>query len=502
MKNFKKYLLTLCSVCVAFAGAMTLVACSCNPPAEEIVETHVHNYTATIVKEATCTEEGLKKYTCDCGDSYTKAIAITPHNWGPYSTVKPATCLDGLEERFCLDCNLRDTRIIASLGASGHYWNKTVKEPTCEEDGLITYTCTYCMSSYTEFGGEKLGHIWVNDACTRCGQEACRDLQFKLNKDGTAYIVVGAGNCRDKKVYVPSVHNGLPVEMIDRSFYAYDWIERLEIIDNVTKIERGTASYCSALKEVVMADCVVEIGDYAFAYSEALEVVEFSALIETICKYAFYECDSLKEVSLPDSVRFIEEYAFAGSDRMDTVLIGYGIEHIGDYVFSDCDLVKNVTISDSVLEIGAYVFANCDSLEEITIPDSVEIIGDYAFSGCDSLELAVLGASVQTIGEGAFSSNPNLERIDFPQGVKNVGSKAFSNNAELKIIALDDLAGWCGISFADETANPLSNGTVDNIDPLNIESAGLYINGAEKMAKEIVIPNVTAIEKYYDFGKR
>ncbi len=498
MRNFKKYLLTLCSVCMVFASTMALVACSCKPPVEEIVETHVHSYTSTIVKAPTCTEEGLKKYTCDCGDSYTQVMEMTPHNWGSYSVVEEPTCLDGLKERFCLDCNLRDTQIIASLGELGHLWEKTVKEPTCEEDGLITYTCAYCNSVYTEFGGEKLGHIWVNDACTRCGQEACRDLQFKLNKDGTAYTLVGVGNCRDKKVYVPSVHNGLPVEAIDRSFYGYDWIKRLEIIDNVKKIDRGTGSYCSALKEIVMADCVVEIGDYAFAYSSALEVVEFSALIETISKYAFYECDSLEEVSLPDSLRCLEEYAFAGSDRMDTVLIGYGIEYIGDYVFSDCDLVKNVTISDSVLEIGAYVFSNCNSLTEITIPDSVEIIGNYAFSGCDSLEWIVLGDSVQTIGEGAFSSNPKLERIDFPQNVKNVGSKAFSNNAELKIIALDDLAGWCGVSFADETANPLSNGTVDFIDPLNIESAGLYleINGEEKLQKEITIPNVTAIGSY------
>ena len=245
-----------------------------------------------------------------------------------------------------------------------------------------------------------------------------------------------------------------------------------------------------------MADCVKTIYDYAFSYSKSLEVVEFSATLEEIYGHAFYDCDSLKEVSLPDSVRLIDEYAFAGSDRMDTVLLGYGLEYIGDYVFSDCDLVENVQIPETMLGIGSYVFANCDSLKEITIPDSVETIGNYAFSGCDALEWAVLGANLQTIGEGAFSSNPKLERIDFPQNVKNVGSKAFSNNAELKVIALDDLAGWCGISFADETANPLSNGTVDNIDPLNIQSAGLYINGEDKMRKEIVIPDVTAIGSY------
>ena len=38
---------------------------------------HTHSYTAEITKEPTCTEKGVKTFTCSCGDSYTEDIPAT-----------------------------------------------------------------------------------------------------------------------------------------------------------------------------------------------------------------------------------------------------------------------------------------------------------------------------------------------------------------------------------------------------------------------------------------
>ena len=38
------------------------------------------NYTGSITKEATCTEAGVRSYTCSCGDSYTENIPATGHS--------------------------------------------------------------------------------------------------------------------------------------------------------------------------------------------------------------------------------------------------------------------------------------------------------------------------------------------------------------------------------------------------------------------------------------
>ena len=42
---------------------------------------HVHSYTASITKTATCTEPGTKTYTCTCGDTYTETISATGHDF-------------------------------------------------------------------------------------------------------------------------------------------------------------------------------------------------------------------------------------------------------------------------------------------------------------------------------------------------------------------------------------------------------------------------------------
>ena len=68
---------------------------------------------------ATCTEDGVKTYTCkrDSSHTYTEAIPATDHMYG-----------------------------------------KEVVEPTCTEPGYTKYTCAYCGDSYTTDEKPALGH--------------------------------------------------------------------------------------------------------------------------------------------------------------------------------------------------------------------------------------------------------------------------------------------------------------------------------------------------------
>lgn len=46
-----------------------------------IEDAHEHSYTSTVTTAATCTTDGVRTYTCSCGDSYTEAIPATGHNY-------------------------------------------------------------------------------------------------------------------------------------------------------------------------------------------------------------------------------------------------------------------------------------------------------------------------------------------------------------------------------------------------------------------------------------
>ena len=73
-------------------------------------EEHVHNYTAAVTKEATCSEEGVTTYTCSCGDSYTESIPTTGHSFGDYVYNNDATKdADGTKTRYCSVCGTSET---------------------------------------------------------------------------------------------------------------------------------------------------------------------------------------------------------------------------------------------------------------------------------------------------------------------------------------------------------------------------------------------------------
>lgn len=79
---------------------------------------HKHVYTSSVTKQPTCTEKGIKKFTCpSCGDTYTEDISALGHNY---------------------------------IGS--------VTEPTCTEQGFTTYTCTRCNDSYIDNYTNSLNH--------------------------------------------------------------------------------------------------------------------------------------------------------------------------------------------------------------------------------------------------------------------------------------------------------------------------------------------------------
>ena len=82
---------------------------------------HTHHYTSKITTKPTCTEDGIRTYTCACGYSYTEAVPATGHAY--------------------------DNGVITT-------------EPTCTSEGVKTFTCANCGKTYTE-PVSKSAHNWV-----------------------------------------------------------------------------------------------------------------------------------------------------------------------------------------------------------------------------------------------------------------------------------------------------------------------------------------------------
>ncbi len=145
------------------AGSRTGVCSVCSDTVTETIPATGHSYTSSVSKAATCTEEGVRTYTCVNGDdSYTEVIGKLQHTPGKITV--PATCTDnGTEITVCGICGetLSESAVIPALGHS--YTSSVSKAATCTGEGIRTFTCVRCGDSYTEVIG-KLQHVpgeWV-----------------------------------------------------------------------------------------------------------------------------------------------------------------------------------------------------------------------------------------------------------------------------------------------------------------------------------------------------
>lgn len=193
---------------------------------------------------------------------------------------------------------------------------------------------------------------------------------------------------------------------------------------------------------------VTAIGEYAFAFNDAVESITVPEKVNIIMNEAFAFCEALKTVNIPASVTEIWDGAFKNClsleninvDEANTVfcdidgvlytkakdiIVSYPIGKtatayeipqtvtiIGESAFEGCRTLEKVTIPNGVISIGNLAFWDCDGLTTISIPESVDSIGEYAFYSCDFLENVSLSKNVTVIGEYAFCADSNLKGIE------------------------------------------------------------------------------------------
>ena len=150
---------------------------TCTACGEKLADKLGHDWDEGVITTApTCTESGVKTYTCkhDGEHTYTDIIPALGHLPvdGLYchnATVcdRCGVTLESLEHSFtdatcqapktCTKCGFTEGEI------GDHSYVSVVTPPTCEEDGYTTHTCSVCGNSYTDSTVAKLGHNEVTD---------------------------------------------------------------------------------------------------------------------------------------------------------------------------------------------------------------------------------------------------------------------------------------------------------------------------------------------------
>ena len=154
------------------------------------IDVHAHNYTSEITTAATCTEVGVRTYTCaGCGDSYTETIPAAGHNY---------TCT--------------------------------------ETDDSYIYTCETCGDSYTE---AKVTTSYTSVSSISSGN----NYVITVYSYGTYYAVTHNGTTLG--VQEVTVSNGEITSEVTESMLWSDIGNKLGFTDNGTTYYMGKYGYSS-----------------------------------------------------------------------------------------------------------------------------------------------------------------------------------------------------------------------------------------------------------------
>ncbi|MBR4035169.1 MAG: phosphodiester glycosidase family protein, partial [Oscillospiraceae bacterium] len=133
--------------------------------AQETVAATGHSYdNGVVTTKPTCTEEGVKTFTCynDKAHTYTEPVDPLGHTEEEIPAVAPKCEEVGYTAG--VKCAVCDIVLVEpeEIEAKGHSWNtgRVTVEPTCEDDGERTFTCTTCRDEKVE-PEAALGHDYI-----------------------------------------------------------------------------------------------------------------------------------------------------------------------------------------------------------------------------------------------------------------------------------------------------------------------------------------------------
>lgn len=302
-----------------------------------------HNYKLTGTKDATCTAQGSKTYSCSvCADTYSEATAMADHDYADATCTAPKTCKAcGKTTGTALG---HDQKLSATYEAS------------CIEDGARMYTCTRC--GYTS--GEPIsatGHSFTKATCQNpktC--MACGLVEGSVLDHEFVVVEMQEATCYAEGIKI-SVCNGCD-ETMTETFAKYD-----HTYSDATCTMPATCAFCGKTAGTALGH------DH-----QVLEVQEATCLGQG---YKFYGCTRCADSYYETLPMTDHNYADATCARPKTcVFCG---KTVGEALGHHYEIIES---QDPTCAAEGYILevcTNCGHHYNTTIPVTDH---DYADATC------------------------------------------------------------------------------------------------------------------------
>lgn len=187
------------------------------------------------------------------------------------------------------------------------------------------------------------------------------------------------------------------------------------------------------------------VGEHAFE-GTSIELLNIPNC-RTIDEFAFAECYRISDIVFANNLHMIGDFAFWGNTALKSLKIFSG--SIGESAFMACSSLLNVNLFEAVNSIGQAAFLGCSALREVAIPSSISRIEAMTFMDCINLRSITLPNSITFIGESAFE-NSGLEELTIPSAVVEIQTHAFRNCNKLRKVKLLNPDVEIGVNAFDD----------------------------------------------------
>ncbi|MBR4864263.1 MAG: leucine-rich repeat protein [Oscillospiraceae bacterium] len=325
------------------------------------------------------------------------------------------------------------------------------QEPVYRDNGDGTHNQTYnCCGA--EFVG--IRHSFQNNSCV-CGAFGDHwgdNCLWTLKDDVLEFYGTGVMQDRDgydgypwfnydDNVTAVVVHEG--ITHICVSAFAYmGKLTSVTLPDSLISAGAGVFSGCGALESIRLLASLKHIPKSMLSLT-GLRAVTIPEGVLSIGEAAFANCSNLTEVHLPQSLESIKRFAFAWSQNLDALDFSASVNFVGDEAFADtfaritvdpenpvfstdadgslynkdkttlyyCAVETGIyTVAATVTEVGPYAFEDV-KCEQIILPEGLKTIGERAFQYVWITQITI-PSTVETIADDAFRSTTYLKTAD------------------------------------------------------------------------------------------
>lgn len=291
------------------------------------------------------------------------------------------------------------------------------------------------------------------------------------------------GTLDNKKVNYTNytIKQGTVIIADDSFFGTCTSLKEIIIPDSVIRIGNNAFKKCDALLSVSLPESITHIGEGAFCDCKSLQSINLPENVTYLSNHVFNNCEMLKSISLPNRLTYIGDYTFYKCKTLQSIVLPQKLTHLGDDAFSMSGL-HSVILPKGLIKFGRNPFGRCSKLERIhcdsplfsvyeqgiyskdktrllcffgkdtivALPNSVKHIEERAFLGCESLQYIVFPKELLNIGELSFYGCKSLKSVSIPEEVRKIGNRAFSCCESLQYISLPQrltaISEW---SFSD-----------------------------------------------------